>query len=399
MEKAEHEITVKQLCAIIGYFGNNHAAIKESLLGLVSTVMEWNIISEETEEEDWTASTILASVQIKGPLCRYAYSPRMKALLYRPAMYGKISLLIQSRFKSNYGLALYENCIRYQGLAHTKNFNYQVFRNLMGVPPDKYTIFRDFKRRVLDKSVEEVNNHSDMLVKPEIYRKGREVISIRFELKGKDKRVVQELGLSRIKNENYEYTEGQKKLLQRLIAEFGFNKLLAERTLNDYEEVVIQQKLDLLVRSNSYQKGVIQNLTAYVLDALKKDYTPPISSKHLIAEMSRVGESKKKQISELEHAYTKYQSKELITKIQALSQPELHEILKDFSLYLQRYNSVYQFLYEKEGLTNPIIGDYLLVYAKNKRLDILKTVMSLEEFSEKNSKKYSIFLKNIRNEF
>ena len=52
MEKAEHEITIKQLCAIIGYFGNNHAAIKESLLGLVSTVMEWNIINDEADEED-----------------------------------------------------------------------------------------------------------------------------------------------------------------------------------------------------------------------------------------------------------------------------------------------------------------------------------------------------------
>ena len=41
MLKEEHEITVKQLCRLIGYQGNNHAAIKEALKGLISTVIEW----------------------------------------------------------------------------------------------------------------------------------------------------------------------------------------------------------------------------------------------------------------------------------------------------------------------------------------------------------------------
>src|SRR5579863_762050 len=39
--KEEHEITIKQLCKLISYQGNNHAAIKESLRGLLSIVIEW----------------------------------------------------------------------------------------------------------------------------------------------------------------------------------------------------------------------------------------------------------------------------------------------------------------------------------------------------------------------
>src|SRR3990167_10718387 len=73
MQKEEHEITVKQLCRLIGYQGHNHAAIKEALRGLITTIIEWNLISDETGTENWTASSIIASVSLQGPLCYYAY--------------------------------------------------------------------------------------------------------------------------------------------------------------------------------------------------------------------------------------------------------------------------------------------------------------------------------------
>src|SRR5258708_30060869 len=56
MLKEEHEITVKQLCKLIGYQGNNHAVIKEALKELLSTVIEWNLINDKTGLEDWTSS-------------------------------------------------------------------------------------------------------------------------------------------------------------------------------------------------------------------------------------------------------------------------------------------------------------------------------------------------------
>src|SRR3990167_7559938 len=108
MLKNEHEITVKQLCRLIGYQGNNHGAIREALKELISTVIEWNLFDDETGVENWTASSIIASVSLKGAMCYYAYSPRMKQLLHSPSMFGKIDLVIQSRFRSSYGLALYE---------------------------------------------------------------------------------------------------------------------------------------------------------------------------------------------------------------------------------------------------------------------------------------------------
>jgi hypothetical protein len=134
LTQEEHRITVKELCDLIGYQGHNHAAIKDAMKELIATVIEWNVLNENTGEEDWTASSLLASVRLKGPQCYYAYSPHMKALLHSPTIYGKVNLMIQARFKSSYGLALYENCVRYKGLPHTRWFDLAIFRSLMGVP-------------------------------------------------------------------------------------------------------------------------------------------------------------------------------------------------------------------------------------------------------------------------
>ncbi len=79
--KDVYEITVSHLCKMIGYKGNNHAAIKEAFKKLVSTQIEWNLVDDNTGEEDWTASSVIASVRISGPLCAYAYSPHMYEFL------------------------------------------------------------------------------------------------------------------------------------------------------------------------------------------------------------------------------------------------------------------------------------------------------------------------------
>jgi len=276
LQKEEHEITVKELCKLIAYNGNNHAAIKDALKGLLSTVIEWNVVSDITGVEDWTASSILASVSLKGPTCLYAYSPRMKQLLHSPTMFGKINLFIQSRFKSSYGLALYENCIRYRGLGFTKWFGMDIFRKLMGVPPGKYTIFRDFKRRVLDKSVEEVNTYSDLIVVPEIYREGKQVVKVRFSMKERAKKV--RLG-GKAASESAEQGDNvSDDLIARMMRDYGLQADQANQVVQEYGREFILEKMAVIELSNNFQQGKVNNLAAYLLSALKNNYQSPKAS-------------------------------------------------------------------------------------------------------------------------
>jgi len=268
MLKEEHEITVKQLCQLIGYQGNNHAVIKEALKELLSTVIEWNVVNDKTGFEDWTASSILASVSLQGPLCYYAYSPRMKQLLHSPSMFGRIDLFIQSQFRSSYGLALYENCIRYRGLPYTKWIEMDTFRKLMGVPADKYPIFRDFKKRVLDKSIEEVNTYSDLVVEAELQKEGRRISKLRFSLKERTKRTR----IGGVKAVKALLSEEQAALQDRLLGDYYFSKQQAVQILQDYPPQAIAEKMALIEKSKNYQAGRVKNPAAYLMSALRLNY-------------------------------------------------------------------------------------------------------------------------------
>lgn len=333
MLKDEHEITVKQLCRLIGYQGNNHAAIKDAFKELISTVIEWNLINDETGAENWTASSILASVSLEGPLCYYAYSPRMKQLLHSPSMFGKIDLVIQSHFRSSYGLALYENCIRYRGLPHTKWFDMELFKKLMGVPAGKYDVFRDFKRRVLDKAIEEVNTYSDLVIEAEQLREGRKVVKVRFKLKerakktrlgGNNKGKLEQLGdssLDALKNKLFEV--------------FCLSEEQIEQLLSEQEVSFIEEKLAVIENSKPFLEGKVQNPAGYLLSAIKNNYQPAkarvnqivdIQDARLEIEMAEL----KRCVEEIRLAYANYREKNIHDVIATMPDGQRQQFLQQF---------------------------------------------------------------------
>lgn len=329
MTQEEHEITVRELCRLIGYQGNNHAVMRDALKGLLATVIEWNVVNDVTGEEDWTASSILASVSLKGPACFYAYSPRMKQLLHSPAMFGKINLFIQSRFKSSYGLALYENCLRYRGLGFTKWFEADIFRKLMGVPADKYTLFRDFKRRVLDKSVEEVNTYSDLFVTAEIRREGRRVTHLRFLLKERAKKV--RLGSGGKDQETPSDNDSQ--LMTVLLGQFGFSLRQAKKLLEEYEEKFVQEKIDLVLASRNYQQGKVKNQAAYLISALRNDYQAKASvAASLPVQEPRADQGRElgREVERLRRAWQAHREEHIELALASLPSDTLSSLVDDF---------------------------------------------------------------------
>ena len=270
MEKDEHRISVKDLCALIGYDSNDYKTIKTALVNLLSTVIEWNLVDRNAVDKEgiWNASSIIADASIEGSVCTYSYSNRMKQLLYRPEIYGRLNMAVQAKFKSGYGLALYENCIRYQNLEYTPWFDFVMFRRLMGVEEGKYPIFRDFKRRVLDKAVAEVNFHAPINIIPDLRKNSRKIIAIRFLIRRTNDQKLIDSKSAVAEN-----------LQTRLKNDFGIPKQLVDELIVKYEEAYILEKITMIESSQSYLQGKIANLAKYLQDALAKDYQPAKSSK------------------------------------------------------------------------------------------------------------------------
>ncbi len=381
MLKDEHEITVKQLCRLIGYQGNNHAAIKEAFRELISTVIEWNVINDETGTENWTASSIIASVSLEGPLCYYAYSPRMKQLLHSPSMFGKIDLVIQSRFRSSYGLALYENCTRYRGLPQTKWFDMELFKKLMGVPQGKYDIFRDFKRRVLDKAIEEVNTYSDLVIEAEFVREGRKVLKVRFKLKERPKKT--RLGYQKpsiVKQEN--------PLEVRLREQFGLSSAQIQELLQQHEAAFIEDKISLVLDSKPFQKGNVKNMAGYLMGAIRDDYQP---AKTQAVQLIVLKDSER----EFELAELKRRAENIRKQYQKNREVIIHEAinmlpLEDKQIFMERFHifaasaisSVLKLQRQKYNRDNVLDSPQIKALMRQfalREMDML-TVPTLEEF-------------------
>lgn len=376
----EHHIHVSELCQLIGYDSHDHKKIKEALVGLISTVVEWNLVDEEKggDMTVWNASAIISDAKIDGPLCTYSYSNRMRELLYRPEMYGRLNMAVQAKFKSSYGLALYENCIRYQGIAQTPWFDLSTFRQLMGVSENKYPVFRDFNRRVLQKAVEEVNTYSPIFIVPQLKKRGRKVIAIQF--------VIQKHNLLQKKGQG---TEGMPAggLLERLCQDFGLSTVQAAKLIAGYEEQYIFEKIGIIVSSSSFQQGKIINLARYLTKALKEDYQPAKSSRVAATEMHRAKYAEEKErakLAELREAYRRYQDGIMIQAFYELPSSERKIFIADFERFIEP--TVYHDLYLKRGIDDVMVMDRLCEYARRERPSLMQSVINFEEFCEREHK-------------
>jgi plasmid replication initiation protein len=375
--KEEHQIHIKTLCNLIGYDSHDYKTIKKALVNLLSTVIEWNLVDGNKLDKEgvWNASSIIADASIDGPVCTYSYSNKMKKLLYTPELYGRLNMMVQAKFQSSYGLALYENCIRYQNIEQTPWFDISQFRKLMGIEEGKYTVFRDFKRRVLDKAMEEVNKYSPLHVTSKVQKQGRAVVAIQFAIK-----YANELA------SDHDRTDSDISLSEQLKDQFGFSKNQLEDTLSNYEEKYILEKISIIETSPSFVKGKIVNVAKYLLSALEEDYQPAKSSKDLIrakvekAEAAKAEKPKKQDDVSLAD-YRRYQEKEIIDNFNKQSAAAKKKTLKEFEQFLGK--SLYRDIYARDGLSNVLVLDQLCDFIRSGRPKLIESIKSFAEFCEK----------------
>lgn len=367
-EKNQHQISIGQLCQFIGYNSRDYATIKEALRALLTTLIEWNIVGENVGEEDWTASTYLASVNIKGAVCTYEYSLRLRELLSYPSVYGKINLVVQSRFKSIYGLVLYENCARYQGMPFTKWFDISLFKKLMGVPESNYAQFSDFKKRVLDKAIDEVNTHSDLMITPEYEHVGRTVKKVRFLIKERPKK--NRLGPV-VDKKQAELQENS--LYRQLLEEFSLNDKTATQLLAEHGPEKIKAKIEIIKNSKSYKHGKVPNLAGYLIDALRKDYQKVVSKE------PRVPQPKMFNLKEesLKEQYQQYVNEQIYIIFNEMNEPLRIEIEAKFHAFMQQY-LVLARLYEQSGISvvKKEFGNFIREYYPQ----LLSTIITFEQY-------------------
>ena len=86
---------------------------------------------------------------------------------------------------SKYATRLYELLIAWREVGKVPQIEISEFRNRLGLLDDEYTAMHNFKKRVLEPSIQQINEHTDITVTYEQHKKGRVISGFSFKLKQK----------------------------------------------------------------------------------------------------------------------------------------------------------------------------------------------------------------------
>ena len=89
------------------------------------------------------------------------------------------------QLKSKYSIRLYELLIAWREVGKVPQIELSDFREKLGIDADEYVRMSDFKVRVLEPSIKQINEHTDILVTYEQHKKGRTITGFSFRFKQK----------------------------------------------------------------------------------------------------------------------------------------------------------------------------------------------------------------------
>lgn len=385
MTRDAHVITMGELIKLIGYTSNDYALIKSAIKVLISTVLEWNLLNDDYlhneakgerggEGRSWHASSILASARIEGAICTYTYSPELKNLLYMPEMYGKINLLVQSRFKSVYALVLYENCVRYKNLNNTRWFPLDLFRKLMGISDGKYLVYRDMKRKVVDKAISEINAFSELTIAAEIRRDNQKVIAIRFTIKQKEGAVALQPKPFAIQDVDKKIDDD---LTSKLVSVFNISPTHARKIINDFGYDFVAGKANLLEQCLKISGKNIKNISGYFIRALHNEQQLN-EAKIIVEKETKQKAEKDAAIKHLKCEYEKYLDGKIMEKYFSVIKKEQEMIAKKFEVFLG--DGIFLSSYRKQGLENILVRDEFIKYIKHNCSYFYESFLSFDDF-------------------
>src|ERR1035437_860758 len=171
-------VDIRELCEIMGirYNGKNLKDFKDAIQKLSDKSM-WVDTGKQIQLMRWLQRVNIDKGSTKVTV-RFdeLMAPYLLQIKGRFTQYNLINVL---PMKSQYSLRLYELIKSYCGLGEWKIYLDEL-RKLLYIESSSYLEFYEFKRKVLDKAVEEINCFTDIQIAFDTTRTNRKISGIRF---------------------------------------------------------------------------------------------------------------------------------------------------------------------------------------------------------------------------
>ena len=180
----EYTFTINEYCKVLGIEtnnGKNIQTVKKSLKGLVDKSFFLTL-------EDGTETTIswLNKIWIdkgSGKIRVRLDDDLQKYVTGLYTNYTQYELLCTLPMRSTYSIRIYELLKSY---AFTKSHEFDLEQLKRSLGCEHYTRFPDFRRKVIEIAVKEINQYTDIEVSWQPVTKGKKVIGLDFKIKQRD---------------------------------------------------------------------------------------------------------------------------------------------------------------------------------------------------------------------
>ena len=185
-KKDEFTVTAKQFASM---FGSDPKSAYKQIEAAAEDLFERKIVVDNKKEKIKFVSRWSSSVEYnygEGSVT-IGFSQKILPLISQlKEQFTKYNLEHVSRLTSVHAIRIYELCLQYLKIGE-RNFEMSEFKKILGLD-GQYPEFKDFNKRVLKSSIDQINENTDIKIKVNPIRQNRKIVSLKFEIESKQAR-------------------------------------------------------------------------------------------------------------------------------------------------------------------------------------------------------------------
>ena len=232
----------------------NHNILKNESIKLMEKVLEIDT------SDGWLLVHWFSSIEYKRKenIIECSIDSKLKPyLLQLKNKFKPYEIKYVMKMDSEYAMRIYELCKQYQDtFTKKREFEITELHELMKVPITYIQNFKNFRIKVLDIAVREINKHSDIKISYEAKKRGRAVFWIEFTITKNESNIIEAEAIESV----IVYDEIKHKEFKVLFKRFGFEDDIF------YEEF----KNFCLYNNDDESKVIIDNFTKWCMQKKRK---------------------------------------------------------------------------------------------------------------------------------
>lgn len=264
-----YDLPVEFFKWLINYDSRNHAHLKKAIREAQKASVVINIIDGENKKHDkWASVPMLGATAIANGRVVFKIPEELRHQLHNPLGFTYLSLRITAAFNSQYAITLYEKLFGMKQQGESDWFEMDKFKEWIGVSNVKsYDEYKALRRNVIDPSVAQINDISDIFISVEVKRTSRKISHIRFLIRDNPNgQFVLRM----------DYRKSIQDLYDTLVKEFGLSddnlaKIVENRV--EWTNERIQMAIEFTRFRIKQAPGKIKYPGIYLMNAIEKGFT------------------------------------------------------------------------------------------------------------------------------